>query len=70
MTVTGIFTAAILLLIGWMISIYQIAEKSSFDKDFLQIQSFNIIIVVSIIISILAFFISFLLRQTHINKYK
>lgn len=69
MTVAGIFTAAILPLIGWMISMYQIAEKSSFDKDFLQIQSFNIIIVVSIIISILSFFISFLLRKTHINKY-
>ena len=34
MTVAGIFTAAILPLIGWMISIYQIAEKSSFDEIF------------------------------------
>lgn len=70
MPVAGIFTAAILPLIVWMISIYQIAEKSSFDEDFLQIQSFNIIIIVSIIISILVFFISFLLRKTHLNKYK
>lgn len=68
MTVAGIFTAAILPLIGWMISIYQIAEKSSFNKEILQIQSFNIVIFSLILISIFSFFSSFLLRFKYSDR--